>query len=84
MYYLSLFSSILLDKKSFLDGNQIHLIVILISQDKSLSDGIFFLELLRSVQPRAVNWSLVTKGQTGMVSSIYMWLLLNLVTLIIC
>ncbi|OIW21246.1 hypothetical protein TanjilG_31175 [Lupinus angustifolius] len=33
-------------------------------KDKSLSDGIFFLELLSSVQPRAVNWSLVTKGIT--------------------
>lgn len=33
-------------------------------KDKSLSDGIFFLELLSSVQPRVVNWSLVTKGQT--------------------
>ncbi|GAU29598.1 hypothetical protein TSUD_164460, partial [Trifolium subterraneum] len=32
--------------------------------DKSLSDGIFFLELLSSVQPRAVNWGLVTKGVT--------------------
>lgn len=37
-------------------------------QDKSLSDGIFFLELLSSVQPRAVNWGLVTKGVTGMFS----------------
>lgn len=33
-------------------------------KDKSLSDGIFFLELLSSVQPRVVNWSLVTKGVT--------------------
>ncbi|CAI0559719.1 unnamed protein product [Linum tenue] len=33
-------------------------------KDKSLSDGIFFLELLSAVQPRAVNWSLVTKGIT--------------------
>ncbi|KAJ4730341.1 putative Fimbrin [Melia azedarach] len=33
-------------------------------KDKSLSDGIFFLELLSAVQPRAVNWSLVTKGVT--------------------
>ncbi|GLT64804.1 hypothetical protein SLA2020_372740 [Shorea laevis] len=31
-------------------------------KDKSLSDGTFFLELLSAVQPRAVNWSLVTKG----------------------
>lgn len=34
-----------------------------------MSDGIFFLELLSSVQPRAVNWSLVTKGVTGTFSS---------------
>ncbi|GMY33747.1 fimbrin-2 [Fagus crenata] len=33
-------------------------------KDKRLSDGIFFLELLSSVQPRSVNWSLVTKGIT--------------------
>ncbi|XP_047309978.1 fimbrin-2-like isoform X2 [Impatiens glandulifera] len=33
-------------------------------KDKSLSDGIFFLELLSAVEPRAVNWSLVTKGET--------------------
>ncbi|CAN1302027.1 FIM2 [Linum perenne] len=33
-------------------------------KDKSLSDGVFFLELLSAVQPRAVNWSLVTKGIT--------------------
>ncbi|KOM37695.1 hypothetical protein LR48_Vigan03g107700 [Vigna angularis] len=33
-------------------------------KDKSVSDGIFFLELLSSVQPRAVNWGLVTKGIT--------------------
>ncbi|KAJ4847949.1 Fimbrin-2 [Turnera subulata] len=33
-------------------------------KDKSLSDGVFFLELLSAVQPRAVNWSLVTKGVT--------------------
>ncbi|PSR86305.1 Fimbrin-2 like [Actinidia chinensis var. chinensis] len=31
-------------------------------KDKSLSDGTFFLELLSAVEPRAVNWSLVTKG----------------------
>ncbi|CAI9107293.1 OLC1v1006614C1 [Oldenlandia corymbosa var. corymbosa] len=34
-------------------------------KDRTLSDGIFFLELLSAVQPRAVNWSLVTKGVTG-------------------
>ncbi|QCE11373.1 fimbrin-2-like [Vigna unguiculata] len=33
-------------------------------KDKSVTDGIFFLELLSSVQPRAVNWGLVTKGIT--------------------
>ncbi|KAL3367435.1 hypothetical protein AABB24_011927 [Solanum stoloniferum] len=33
-------------------------------KDRSLSDGIFFLELLSAVHPRAVNWSLVTKGET--------------------
>ncbi|CAH8278864.1 unnamed protein product [Arabidopsis lyrata] len=33
-------------------------------RDKSLSDGIFFLELLSSVQTRSVNWSLVTNGVT--------------------
>ncbi|XP_059626276.1 fimbrin-2 [Cornus florida] len=32
-------------------------------KDKRLSDGIFFLELLSAVQPRVVNWSLVTKGE---------------------
>ncbi|KAI5447457.1 hypothetical protein KIW84_015060 [Lathyrus oleraceus] len=35
------------------------------SYDKSISDGIFFLELLSSVQPRAVNWGLITKELTG-------------------
>lgn len=33
-------------------------------KDKSLSGGIFFLELLSSVEARVVNWSLVTKGET--------------------
>ncbi|KVH99164.1 Calponin homology domain-containing protein [Cynara cardunculus var. scolymus] len=32
--------------------------------DKSLSNGIFFLELLTAVEPRVVNWNLVTRGQT--------------------
>ncbi|KAL8525970.1 hypothetical protein ACS0TY_015258 [Phlomoides rotata] len=31
-------------------------------KDKRLSDGIFFLELLRVVHPGSVNWSLVTEG----------------------
>ncbi|CAN6479200.1 unnamed protein product [Victoria cruziana] len=33
-------------------------------KDKSLSNGIFFLELLSAVEPRVVNWNLVTKGET--------------------
>ncbi|KAI4340995.1 hypothetical protein MLD38_025777 [Melastoma candidum] len=33
-------------------------------KDKSLSSGIFFLELLSAVEPRVVNWILVTKGET--------------------
>ncbi|ESQ36991.1 hypothetical protein EUTSA_v10003006mg, partial [Eutrema salsugineum] len=32
--------------------------------DKNLSNGIFFLELLSAVEPRVVDWSLVTKGET--------------------
>ncbi|XP_043707638.1 fimbrin-2-like isoform X2 [Telopea speciosissima] len=32
-------------------------------KDKSLSDGIFFLELLSAVEARVVSWSLVTKGE---------------------
>lgn len=38
-------------------------------QDKKLSNGLFFLELLSSVEPRVVNWNLVSKGETGMFSS---------------
>ncbi|KAM5580465.1 fimbrin-5 [Rosa sericea] len=33
-------------------------------KDKNLSSGIFFLELLSAVEPRVVNWSLATKGET--------------------
>ncbi|XP_050247859.1 fimbrin-5-like isoform X1 [Quercus robur] len=33
-------------------------------RDKNLSNGIFFLELLSAVEPRVVNWSVVTKGET--------------------
>ncbi|CAH2052554.1 unnamed protein product, partial [Thlaspi arvense] len=33
-------------------------------KDKNLSNGIFFLELLSAVEPRVVDWSLVTKGET--------------------
>ncbi|WCJ37450.1 fimbrin 1 [Euphorbia peplus] len=32
-------------------------------KDKTLSTGVFFLELLSSVEPRVVNWSVVTKGE---------------------
>ncbi|THU67657.1 hypothetical protein C4D60_Mb05t27020 [Musa balbisiana] len=32
-------------------------------KDRSLSSGIFFLDLLSAVEPRVVNWSLVTKGE---------------------
>ncbi|KAF2543475.1 hypothetical protein F2Q68_00030242 [Brassica cretica] len=31
---------------------------------KSLSNGLFFLDLLWAVEPRVVNWNLVTKGET--------------------
>ncbi|KAL1556227.1 fimbrin [Salvia divinorum] len=33
-------------------------------KDKSLSNGLFFLELLGAVEPRVVNWNLVTKGES--------------------
>ncbi|XP_022753073.1 fimbrin-1-like isoform X1 [Durio zibethinus] len=33
-------------------------------KDKSLSNGLFFLELLSAVEPRVVNWNLVTKGES--------------------
>lgn len=33
-------------------------------KDKSLSSGLFFLELLSAVEPRVVNWNLVTKGES--------------------
>ncbi|XP_022716815.1 fimbrin-1-like [Durio zibethinus] len=33
-------------------------------KDKSLSTGLFFLELLSAVEPRLVNWNLVTKGES--------------------
>eukprot|EP00249_Psilotum_nudum_P023578 c28927_g1_i4 orf=363-2282(+) len=33
-------------------------------KDRSLSNGIFFLDLLGAVEPRVVNWSLITKGET--------------------
>ncbi|KAH6822694.1 fimbrin 1 [Perilla frutescens var. hirtella] len=33
-------------------------------KDKSLSNGLFFLELLSACEPRVVNWNLVTKGGT--------------------
>ncbi|KAH1263780.1 Fimbrin-1 [Glycine max] len=33
-------------------------------KEKSLSSGLFFLELLSAVEPRVVNWNLVTKGES--------------------
>ncbi|KDP30851.1 hypothetical protein JCGZ_13794 [Jatropha curcas] len=33
-------------------------------KDKSLSNGIFFLDLLTAVEPRVVNWGVVTKGES--------------------
>ncbi|GAB4849713.1 fimbrin [Ancistrocladus abbreviatus] len=33
-------------------------------KDKKLSNGLFFLELLSAVEPRVVNWNLVTKGES--------------------
>ncbi|KAL8136688.1 hypothetical protein V2J09_002689 [Rumex salicifolius] len=33
-------------------------------KDKSLSNGVFFLELLTAVEPRVIDWKLVTKGET--------------------
>nr|XP_043628042.1 fimbrin-1-like [Erigeron canadensis] len=33
-------------------------------KDKRLSNGIFFLQLLSAVEPRVVNWNLVTKGES--------------------
>ncbi|PIA38305.1 hypothetical protein AQUCO_02800172v1 [Aquilegia coerulea] len=33
-------------------------------RDKTLSNGIFFLELLSAVEPRVVNWNVVTKGES--------------------
>ncbi|KAF2292358.1 hypothetical protein GH714_020530 [Hevea brasiliensis] len=42
----------------------IHSIFVAADEDKSLSNGIFFLELLSSVEPRVVNWAVVTKGES--------------------
>ncbi|KAL7130880.1 hypothetical protein ABFS83_13G161700 [Erythranthe nasuta] len=33
-------------------------------KDKSLSNGLFFLELLSACEPRVVNWNLVSKGES--------------------
>nr|GME13597.1 fimbrin-1 [Ipomoea batatas]GME16820.1 fimbrin-1 [Ipomoea batatas] len=33
-------------------------------KDKNLSSGLFFLELLSAVEPRVVNWNLVSKGES--------------------
>lgn len=52
-------------------------------QDKKLSNGIFFLELLTAVEPQVVNWSLVTRGDSGKLCKIqtetvlYLFLLLS-------
>ncbi|XP_071730253.1 fimbrin-1-like [Rutidosis leptorrhynchoides] len=34
-------------------------------KDKQISNGIFFLQLLSAVEPRVVNWNLVTKGRSN-------------------
>ncbi|KAI8523334.1 hypothetical protein RHMOL_Rhmol13G0065300 [Rhododendron molle] len=49
------------NSKVKMSGSQSHMASF---KDKGLSNGIFFLELLSAVEPRAVNWSLVTKGET--------------------
>lgn len=41
------------------------LIILSLLQDKNLSSGIFFLELLSAVEPRVVNWKVVSKGVDG-------------------
>ena len=32
--------------------------------DKTLANGVFFLELLAAVEPRAINWEMATPGET--------------------
>lgn len=43
-----------------------YLLALKLFQDKNLSTGLFFLELLSAAEPRVVNWNLVTKGENGM------------------
>lgn len=60
--------SILLHHDLFIDtSNHWVFFVEIIFQDKNLSTGLFFLELLTAVEPRVVNWNLVTKGESGTV-----------------
>jgi len=33
-------------------------------KDSALSDGVFLIKLCAAIEPRAVNWELVTKGET--------------------
>ncbi len=33
-------------------------------KDKTLASGVFFLELVAAVEPRAINWDMVTTGET--------------------
>lgn len=52
-------------------------------QDKSLSNGIFFLQLLSAVEARVVNWNIVTKGESGMFpATLYHGLVNNRITTI--
>ena len=33
-------------------------------KDKALSDGVFLIKLCGAIEPRAVNWDIVQKGET--------------------
>jgi plastin-1 len=33
-------------------------------KDKTLANGVFFLELLAAVEPRSINWEIATPGET--------------------
>jgi len=33
--------------------------------DKAMADGVFLIKLCASIEPRIVNWDLVTKGETA-------------------
>ncbi|KAE8701346.1 Fimbrin-5 [Hibiscus syriacus] len=52
---------IMAGNKKLILGNNIFSFFV---EDKILSNGKFFLELLSAVEPRVVNWGLVTKGET--------------------